>query len=327
MAKNRSRAQRRVRKRAIAERSAQARLNESKREVTSLRNYSDRALGRLTDRQLLSVARNLGLQQDRAQQQALREAQKQFYNVPQITVTKRDRMYAERPDISDAEIEAAQGGRRKLLRQQQKRRYEAKRKIRRSQENRRLLADRTIQQQRDMEASHEDVAETGLPDSVLQGEPATRALLSMRNVLSDDRFVRTMTREQLEREVKDVAERLGEDTGQVRRAKGPGGRKAGKVGQKGGKRYRDYVRDSNHHKLKDAFGTELSHIYDRLTDKQRSFLQNATNFTAVLSAVIDSYTDKGAKRARYRFNSDSGKDRSAVMRELKDFMVQARKYA
>lgn len=317
-----------ARRRAIvAARSRQARINESKRRVTTLRTYNNRTLSRLTDEQLRSVAKNIGKQTEQAKQDAIRKSQQEFYNVPIITVTKRDRMYAARPLVPDSAIEAAPSKRRKLLRQQQKRRQAARDKIARAEQNLNLLKQRTIQQQRELEFSGEDVAETGLRDRVIQGDQNLRDLVRMTNVLQNEEFVRDMSRTQLIREIEDNAERIGKKTSNKSNNNKNKKRKIERRGRKGSRKWNNYVRDVTSHKLRDAFGNSLFHVYTRLTDNQRYYLQNATNFMAVIAAVIDSLKRRIKGRVIWRFNSDSGRDKSAVEQQLKDFIAQAKKYA
>lgn len=316
-----------ARRRAIvAARSRQARINESKRKVTTLRAYNDRSLNRLTDAQLRSVAKNIGNQTEQARQSAIKKSQDEFYNVPIITITKRDRMYAARPLVPDSAIQAAPSKQRKLLRQQQKRRKAARDKIARAQQNLDLLQKRTIQQQRELELAGEDVAETGYRDRVIQGNSSLRDLVRMTNVLKNDEFVQGMSRTQLIREIKDSAERIGKKTSNKNNNKKKK-RKIERRGKRGSRKWNNYVRDVTAHKLRDAFGNSLFHSYTRLTDKQRYYLQNATNFMAVIAAVIDSLKGRAKRRVTWRFNSDSGRDKSAVEQQLKDFIAQAKKYA
>lgn len=317
-----------ARRRAIvAARSRQARINESKRKVTTLRTYNDRSLNRLTDAQLRSVAKNIGKQTEQAKQAAIKKSQDEFYNVPIITITKRDRMYAARPLIPDSAIQAVPSKQRKLLRQQQKRRQAARDKIARAQQNLNLLQQRTIQQQRELELAGEDVAETGYRDRVIQGDQGLRDLVRMTNVLQNDEFVQDMSRTQLIREIKDSAERIGKKTSNKNNNKKNKKKKIERRGKKGSRKWNNYVRDVTSHKLRDAFGNSLFHMYTRLTDNQRYYLQNATNFMAVIAAVIDSLKRRMKGRVIWRFNSDSGRDKSAVEQQLKDFITQAKKYA
>lgn len=311
----------------VAARSRQARINESKRKVTTLRTYNNRTLSRLTDEQLRSVAKNIGKQTEQAKKDAIRKSQREFYNVPVITITKRDRMYAARPLVPDSAIEAAPSKQRKLLRQQQKRRQAARDKIARAEQNLNLLKQRTIQQQRELEFSGEDVAETGLRDRVIQGDRNLRDLVRMTNVLQNEEFVRDMSRTQLIREIEDNAERIGKKTSNKSNNNKNKKRKIERRGRKGSRKWNNYVRDVTSHKLRDAFGNSLFHAYTRLTDKQRYYLQNATNFMAIIAAVIDSLKKRMKGRVVWRFNSDSGRDKSAVEQQLKDFIAQAKKYA
>lgn len=325
----RSRSERRAQKARIAARSHQARINEAARNVTDLHTYNPNTVGKLTDRQLQTLAASLGEQQEMAKRAAVAKAGERFYNVPQIKITQRDRMYAQRPPISDAEIEAAPSKQRKLLRQQQKRRQAARDRILEAHDNERLLRKRTIMQQRAREWSGEDIEETGLPDRVLQGDPDVRRLLLTENVLKDHEFVAEMDRKQLEKEVLDAAERVGKKRKRDDEKKPEKVRKKQRRGAHGTKKWNRYISNQNYHKLRDAFGNDLAAMYQGMTDKQRYFLENATNFATLLARVIVSELQKMGRKARtiWRFATDSGEQKSEVAQQLREFMIMAKRYA
>ena len=317
----------RQRKYEIAARSKQARANQAARSVTTLKSYDENTISKLTDRQLIAVANNLGKEQERVKREVMRRAQQQYYNVPKIIVTKKDRMFAARPAITDAEIEAAPSGRRHTLRQQQRRRAQAKATIKKAQENERLQAKRTIEQQRDRERYGLDIDETGLSEKVLQGNPKYRALMEMTNVLNDVEFVADMKRDMLESEVLDAAERMNKPhKGRNRRkAKSYDNVQWAKRGKDGSSQRKRYDNLDLINRL-GAISVGTMNRYRHLSQWEKDFLEEATSFRQVATTVTGS--PKGRNRQGmgvYVFDGDYS-EREEVTTKLNDFMDMAKSY-
>ena len=124
-------------KRNAAIRSAQVRQDRAVRDYSTGRlpkQITETFLGKLSAQQLEQVARRIG-QEFGEQQQALKARDNEPHQVvPDVRITKLDREMAARPLISDTEIANAPSKQRKTLRQQQRRRIEARRKIKRAQQ-------------------------------------------------------------------------------------------------------------------------------------------------------------------------------------------------
>lgn len=320
MAKN-SGKQRQRRRAIVKARSRQARENETLRTDPNPRDYSDRNLNRLTDEQLRAVAMDLGRQYGQVQHQAQAEARRQYYNVPQITLSKHDLMYAARPDISAQQIASLPPRKAKLARQQKKRHDAAVDKIHRMRRYDAMREQRTIAQERDRERLGMDVAETGLSQSTLQGYSDVNADLSTKNVLTDTPFLKSMEREVLQREVQDVARKLGKP---VRETAKPKEYRHIKVSQPQGmsrNQRREYEDVVFSRKLR-AIDPRLAKRWNRLNKKQRYMLRNATAVEQEVNAVIGSPPKSQQKKSKnmvFVFRNDSAKDRAAVATKISDY--------
>lgn len=325
---SRSKRQRQRRKAQVRQRSLQARANEAARPNPTIRSYDEQTLDRLTTTQLRNVAQGLSRDFEHAQNVAREQTLQRFYNVPKVTITKRDRMYADRPVVTDQQIASAPSKRRKLLRQQQKRHNAAVDKIQRAQNYESQRIDRTVKMQRYMENHGLDVAESGLSESVLQGSTLNNSILRSKNVLKDKNFVSKMSRGELIREMTDVAEKVGKPAKKERRKK-KNYRNVGK--RKGWKALSRKQKDDFiiYRKLRGAFGTTIARDYMKLSKQERYLLHNSTNFDRLLQKAVKSppkVVQGKSKKPTFIFANDSSSNKNEVRKQLIDFMNMVRKY-
>ena len=325
---SRSKRQRQRRKAQVRQRSLQARANQAARPNPTIRSYDEQTLNRLTTTQLRNVAQGLSRDFEHAQNVAREQTLQRFYNVPKVTITKRDRMYADRPVVTDQQIASAPSKRRKLLRQQQKRHNAAVDKIQRAQNYESQRIDRTVKMQRYMENHGLDVAESGLSESVLQGSTLNNSILRSKNVLKDKNFVSKMSRGELIREMTDVAEKVGKPAKRQRRKK----KEYKNVGKKKGweslnsREKDDFI---IYRKLRGAFGSKLANSYQKLSKAQKYLLHNITNFDRFIQMVIhspDKILKRKSKKPTFVFANDSKIDKENAQQQIVDFMNMVRKY-
>ena len=325
---SRSKRQRQRRKAQVRQRSLQARANEAARPNPTIRSYDEQTLNKLTTTQLRNVAQGLSKDFENAQNVAREQTLQRFYNVPKVTITKRDRMYADRPVVTDQQIASAPSKRRKLLRQQQKRHNAAVDKIQRAQNYESQRIDLTVKMQRYMENHGLDVAESGLSESVLQGSTLNNSILRSKNVLKDKKFVSKMSRGELIREMTDVAEKVGKPAKKERRKKknykNVGKRKGWKALSR--KQKDDFI---IYRKLRGAFGSKIARDYMKLSKQERYLLHNSTNFDRLLQKAVKSppkVVQGKSKKPTFIFANDSSSNKSEVRQQLIDFMNMVRKY-
>lgn len=325
---SRSKRQRQRRKAQVRQRSLQARANEAARPNPTIRSYDEQTLNKLTTTQLRNVAQGLSKDFEHAQNVAREQTLQRFYNVPKVTITKRDRMYANRPVVTDQQIASAPSKRRKLLRQQQKRHNAAVDKIQRAQNYESQRIDRTVKMQRYMENHGLDVAESGMSESVLQGSTLNNSILRSKNVLKDKKFVSKMSRGELIREMTDVAEKVGKPAKKERRKKknykNVGKRKGWKALSR--KQKDDFI---IYRKLRGAFGSKIARDYMKLSKQERYLLHNSTNFDRLLQKAVKSppkVVQGKSKKPTFIFANDSSSNKSEVRQQLIDFMNMVRKY-
>lgn len=206
-------------KRNAAIRSAQVRREQAVRDYSTghlPRQITETFLGKLSAQQLEQVARRIG-QEFGEQQQALRARDNEPYQVvPDVHITKLDRELAARPLITDAEIAAAPSKRRKTLRQQQRRRIEARRKIKRAQQFDALsMANYTVGEIREMERAGESPFDV-LGTHTVGGSARDELTRNRANVFGSERgmsharmMIREGGRRRLEREILDYAGLIG----------------------------------------------------------------------------------------------------------------------
>lgn len=277
-------------KRNAAIRSAQVRRERAVRDYGTGRlpkQITETFLGNLSVRQLEQVARRIG-QEFGEQQQALRARDNEPYQVvPDVHVTKLDREMAERPLITDAEISAAPSKRRKTLRQQQRRRVEARQKIKRAQQFEALsMADYTVGQIREMERAGESPFDV-LGTHTVGGSARDELTRSRANVFGTERGIsraRSMMREggrrRLEREVLEYAGLVGRaplHAGTRQVPSGEGVSDFDKVAQQ-----------------LEAFDSRVAQKFASLSNRQKRWLINNTNFSTVVREATW-YNDKTHK--------------------------------
>lgn len=194
---------------------------------------------------------------------------------------------AARPLISDAEIAAAPSKRRKTLRQQQRRRIEARRKIKRAQQFEALsLARYTVAEMREMERAGESPLDVLGVHSV-GGSARDELTRSRVSILGSDRGIshfRAMVREGRRNRAEEL---VLEYAGFVGRAKLQAGTKTisknegitdfGKVEQR-----------------LEAFDQSVARKFASLSNRQKRWLTNNTNFGTVVREAAW-YNDKTHK--------------------------------
>ena len=301
-------------KRNAAIRSAQVRQEQAVRDYSTGRlpkQITETFLGKLSAQQLEQVARRIG-QEFGEQQQALRARDSEPYQVvPDVHVTKLDRELAARPLITDVEIAAAPPRRRKTLRQQQRRRIEARRKIKRAQQFDALsMARYTVAEIREMERAGESPFDV-LGTHTVGGSARDELTRNRANVFGSERGIshaRMMIREggrrKLERELLEYA-------GLVGRAPLRAG--TGKIPKNEG--FSDFGRVAQQ---LEAFDSSISQKFASLSNRQKRWLINNTNFSAVVREAAW-YNDKTHK---WETKADAGD----VETRLNEWMTSAARH-
>lgn len=277
-------------KRNAAIRSAQVRRERAVRDYSTghlPKQITETFLGKLSAQQLEQVARRIG-QEFGERQQVLRVRDDEPYQVvPDVHITKLDRDLAARPLITDAEIAAAPSKRRKTLRQQQRRRIEARQKIKRAQQFEALgLARYTVAEMREMERAGESPLDVLGVHSV--GGSARDELTRNRvNILGSDRGIshlRAMTREGRRNRAEEL---VLEYAGFIGRAKLQAGTKT--IPRNEGTS--DFGRVEQR---LEAFDQNIARKFASLSNRQKRWLINNTNFSAVVREAAW-YNDKTHK--------------------------------
>lgn len=277
-------------KRNAAIRSAQVRQERAVRDYSTGRlpkQITETFLGRLSAQQLEQVARRIG-QEFGEQQQALRARDNEPYQVvPDVQITKLDREMAARPLITDAEIANAPSKRRKTLRQQQRRRIEARRKIKRAQQFDALsMAAYTVGEVREMERAGESPFDV-LGTHTVGGSARDDLTRSRANVFGTERgisharaMIRDGNRGKLKQEILEYAGLVGRAplrAGTKRIPEDEGATDFGRVEQQ-----------------LEAFDSSVAQKFASLSDRQKRWLMNNTNFSAVVREATW-YNDKAHK--------------------------------
>lgn len=277
-------------KRNAAIRSAQVRREQSLRDYSTGRlpkQITETFLGKLSAQQLEQVARRIG-QEFGEQQQALRARDSEPYQVvPDVHITKLDREMAARPLITDAEIAAAPSKRRKTLRQQQRRRVEAREKIKRAQQFEALsMARYTVGEVREMERAGESPFDV-LGTHAVGGSARDELTRNRANVFGTERgisharmMIREGNRKRLERQLLEYAGLIG-------RAPLRAGTK--KIPQSEGVSDFDRVEQQL-----EAFDASVAQKFASLSNRQKRWLINNTNFSTVVREATW-YNDKAHK--------------------------------
>lgn len=277
-------------KRNAAIRSAQVRRERAVRDYSTGRlpkQITETFLERLSAQQLEQVARRIG-HEFGEQQQALRARDNEPYQVvPDVHVTKLDRELAARPLITDAEIAAAPSKRRKTLRQQQRRRVEARQKIKRAQQFEALsMARYTVGEVREMERAGESPFDV-LGTHTVGGSARDELTRARANVFGTERgisharqLMRWGGRRKLEREILQYAGLVGRaplHAGSRQIPKGEGVSDFDRVAQQ-----------------LEAFDSNIAQKFASLSDRQKRWLINNTNFSIVAHEATW-YNDKTHK--------------------------------
>lgn len=277
-------------KRNAAIRSAQVRQERAVRDYSTGRlpkQITETFLGKLSVQQLEQVAQRIG-REFGEQQEALRARDNEPYQVvPDVHITKLDREMAARPLISDAEIAAAPSKRRKTLRQQQRRRVEAREKIKRAQQFEALsMARYTVGEMREMERAGESPFDV-LGTHTVGGSARDELTRNRANVFGTERgisharaMIRGGNRRRLEREILEYAGLVGRAplrAGTKRIPESEGVSDFGKVEQQ-----------------LEAFDASVAQKFASLSNRQKRWLMNNTNFSTVVREATW-YNDKTHK--------------------------------
>lgn len=301
-------------KRNAAIRSAQVRREQAVRDYSTghlPKQITEAFLGKLSAQQLEQVARRIG-QEFGEQQQALRARDNEPYQVvPDVHITKLDRELAARPLIIDAEIAAAPTKRRKTLRQQQRRRIEARRKIKRARQFDALsMANYTVGEMREMERAGESPFDV-LGTHTVGGSARDELTRNRANVFGSERgmsharmMIREGGRSRLEREIIEYA-------GLVGRAPLHAG--TGKILENEGVADFDRVEQQL-----EAFDSNVARKFASLSNRQKRWLINNTNFGTVVREATW-YNDKTHK---WETKADAGD----VETRLDEWMVNAARH-
>ena len=301
-------------KRNAAIRSAQVRREQAVRDYSTghlPKQITETFLGKLSAQQLEQVARRIG-QEFGEQQQALRARDNEPYQVvPDVHITKLDRELAARPLITDAEISAAPTKRRKTLRQQQRRRIEARRKIKRDQQFEALsMARYTVAEIREMERAGESPFDV-LGTHTIGGSARDELTRNRANVCGTERGIshaRMMIREggrrKLEREILEYAGLTG-------RAPLHAGTR--KIPKNEGVADFDRVEQQL-----EAFDSGIAKKFAALSNRQKRWLINNTNFSTVVREAAW-YNDK---THQWETKADAGD----VETRLDEWMINAERH-
>lgn len=285
-------------KRNAAIRSAQVRQERAVRDYGTghlPKQITETFLGKLSAQQLEQVARRIG-QEFGEQQQALRARDNEPYQVvPDVHITKLDREMAARPLITDAKIANAPSKRRKTLRQQQRRRIEARQKIKRAQQFEALsMARYTVGEVREMERAGESPFDV-LGTHTVGGSARDELTRNRANVFGTERgtsharaMIRGGNRRRLEREILEYAGLIG-------RAPLRAGTR--QIPETGGGADFDRVEQQL-----EAFDSSVAQKFASLSNRQKRWLINNTNFSTVVREAAW-YNDKTHK---WETKADSG---------------------
>ena len=301
-------------KRNAAIRSAQVRRERSLRDYSTGRlpkQITETFLGKLSAQQLEQVARRIG-REFGEQQQALRARDNEPYQVvPDVHITKLDRELAARPLITDAEIAAAPSKRRKTLRQQRRRRIEARQKIKRAQQFEALsMARYTVGEVREMELAGESPFDV-LGTHTVGGSARDELTRNRANVFGTERgisharaMIRGGNRRRLEREILEYAGLVGRAplrAGTKRIPESEGVSDFGRVEQQ-----------------LEAFDASVAQKFASLSNRQKRWLINNTNFSTVVREATW-YNDKTHK---WETKADAGD----VETRLDEWMASAARH-
>lgn len=316
------------RRRSLAkkhEKARQAAAARAKRDIKQLGAYSHANLAKTADKQLVNIARTVAKEWDRQKRSEIAKAsQTTFHPSPIERPTKRERMYAQRPDITDAMIAAEPvAKRRRLLRQQQRKINAAKRHI--NEWNRvQAMPKQTVLERRMAEiqgTTGEPYERSGVTASKLTD------LLTMENTLGDRAYVearlRSGHREEVIRDIHDAAKILGlrTDTTPAKQT-----RKPSRAGLYEEGMWPKYMKQHRYEAFEKAIaasvGSKRLKRFRALTPAQKRALIEQTDMAQVVFNWIESPTG--------RIRSSFGQDRTAhanAARSFEGFLKMARQLA
>ena len=316
------------RRRSLAkkhEKARQAAAARARRDINQLGAYSHANLAKTPDRQLVNIAHTVAKEWDRQRRAEMaRASQTTFHPSPVERPTKRERMYAGRPDITDAMIAAEPvAKRRRLLRQQQRKIRTAKAHI--NEWNRvQAMPRQTVLERRMAEiegTTGEPYERSGVTASKLTD------LLTMENTLGDRAYVeaqlRSGHRNEVIRDIHDAAKVLGlrTDTTPAKPA-----RKPSRTGLYDEGAWPKYMKQHRYEALEKAIaasvGSKRLKRFRALTAAQKRALIEQTDMAQIVFNWIESPTG--------RIRSVFGQDRTAhanAARRFEGFLKLARQLA
>nr|DAH69096.1 MAG TPA: hypothetical protein [Caudoviricetes sp.] len=296
------------------ERAHQAAAARAKRDIDQLGAYSHANLAKTADRQLANIARTVAKEWDRQKRAEITKAsQTAFHPSPIERPTKRERMYAQRPDITDAMIAAEPvAKRRKLLRQQQRRINMAKAHI--NEWNRiQAMPKQTVLERRMSEiegTTGESYERSGVTASKLTD------LLTMENTLGDRAYIeaqlRSGHREEVIRDIHDAAKVLGLRTDSM---PAKPARKPSRTGLYEEGNWPKYMKQHRYEAFEKAIaasvGSKRLKRFRALTAAQKRALIEQTDIAQIVFNWIESPTG--------RIRSSFGQDRTAHANAARSF--------
>lgn len=311
------------RKAIIAARSAQARLNASAKHVSELRSYDQSSVSRLSDANLVRVAMHLGKEFDSAKKRVAMEQKAAYLNVPKIKLSQRDMMYLRRPLISDQQIASAPSKKRHVLRQQQKRRLEAREKLQRGIRYNKVRQDRSVAVQRGLEISGAVVGDMGVASGGSYGDNRQNAIADRTNVLTDRDFIVSSDRGTIVAEILDVADALGKPLKKAERALSKTYKNVSDSVLKARGLAFDARQDLDiQRRIEGLMGSKMARRWARMSKKERTLLKITTGLQRVLmdSVTYDHAVKKnGIERIVYRYANDSAMDKAEAQQMVKDY--------
>lgn len=316
------------RRRSLAkkhEKAHQAAAARAKRDIKQLGAYSHTNLAKTADKQLVNIARTVAKEWDKQKHAEIAKASKTtFHPSPVERPTKQERMYAQRPDITDAMIAAEPvAKRRKLLRQQQRKINMAKAHI--NEWNRiQAMPKQTVLERRMAEiqgTTGEPYERSGVTSSKLTD------LLTMENTLGDRAYIeaqlRSGHRDEVIRDIHDAAKILGlrTDTTPTRPA-----RKPSRAGLYDEGMWPKYMKQHRYEAFEKAIaasvGSKRLKRFRALTAAQKRALIEQTDIAQIVFNWIESPTG--------RIRSSFGQDRTAhanAARSFEGFLKLAKQLA
>ena len=233
---------------------------------------------------------------------------------PDVTITKLDRELANRPLITDEQIDNAPSKRRKTLRQQQRRRVQAREKIKRAQQyNAFNMQQYTVGELRDLESRGETPFEV-MGGRIIHETPEDNLIRSRKNVLANKTWVREKIRhgrrDELEAYLKAYAGVAGMKPIDLRDFLPDNLRS---------ENFRpltlDYRSGVYEQKL-ESMGVTIAARYSRLSNRAKSWLLENTPFMSLL----DESTHYDENQKKWATNAGTMPD---VKNQIADYLTQA----